>query len=120
MKSLFVSRFAPEASTTDVEKSLLDQLKLSSLTCTKLNTKFKTYASFHISVTEEDFPSINNTGVWPNGCFIAPFYERLNPEQIYSPVASDVPVAAAPASPRDTVENCMNPKGDDGAYGGSS
>jgi hypothetical protein len=66
MKSPFFSCFAPEVSTTGVEKSLLDQLKLSSLTCTKLKTKFKTYASFHISVTEDDFPSINNTGVWPN------------------------------------------------------
>jgi hypothetical protein len=61
IKSLFVSRFALEVSTTDIEKLLLDQLKLSSLTCNRLKTNFQTYASFHVSVTEEDFASINNT-----------------------------------------------------------
>jgi hypothetical protein len=88
--SLFVSRFSPEVTAQDMEKSLQDQLKISSLTCTRLKTKFSTYASFHISVNEEDFPSINNTGVWPNGCLIAPFFGRLNPEQIYSPEAPTI------------------------------
>jgi hypothetical protein len=67
MKSLSVSRFAPEVKTTDIEKSLLNQLKLLSLTGTRLKTKFQTYASFHVSVTEDDFLSVNNTGVCPNG-----------------------------------------------------
>jgi hypothetical protein len=71
--SLFVSRFSPEVTVQDVEKSLEDQLKVSSLTCTRLKTKFSAYASCHNYVNEEDFPSINNTGVWPNGCLISPF-----------------------------------------------
>jgi hypothetical protein len=50
----------------------------------------------------EDFPLINNTGVWPNGCLIAPLYGQLNSDQIYSPEVSDTPVAVAPASLRDT------------------
>jgi hypothetical protein len=73
MKSLFVSLFTREVSSTDIEKSLLDQLKFSSLTRTRLKTKFQMYASFLVSVTEEDYASINNMGVWPNGCFIASF-----------------------------------------------
>jgi hypothetical protein len=71
-KSLFVSRFSPDISEKDIEKSLLEQLKLALLTCTRLKAKFKSYASFHISVNEDDFPLINNTGV--------PFVGRLNPE----------------------------------------
>jgi hypothetical protein len=90
--SLFVSRFSPEVTAQDIEKSLEDQLKISSLTCTRLKTKFSTYASFHICVNEEDFPSTNNTRVWPNGCLIAPFFGRLNPEQIYSPEAPTISV----------------------------
>jgi hypothetical protein len=75
MKFLFASRFALEVSTTDIEKSLLDHLVfLSSLTSIRLKTKFQTYASLHVLTTEEDFPSINNTGVWPNGSSIDPFY----------------------------------------------
>jgi hypothetical protein len=72
--SLFVSRFSLEVTAQDIEKSLENQLKISSLTCTRLKIKFSTYASFHISANEEYFPAINNTGVWPNGCLIAPFF----------------------------------------------
>jgi hypothetical protein len=106
MKSLFVSRSVPVVSTTDLGKSLLDQLQSSSLTYIGLKTKFQTCASFHVSVTEEDFPSIKNMGVWPNGSSIAPFYGRGNPYQIYSPGVSYIPVTVASAFPRDTEKLC--------------
>jgi hypothetical protein len=48
------------------------------LTFIRLKTKFNSYASFHMSVNEKDFPPINNTGVRHR------FYGRLNPDQIYS------------------------------------
>jgi hypothetical protein len=89
MKSLFVSRFSPEVTATDVEKSLQEQLQLTSLVCTRLKTKHDSYASFHVSLPEGDFHLINNTGVWPNGCLIAPYYGRLSPDQIYTAEASD-------------------------------
>jgi hypothetical protein len=85
--SLFVSRFGPEVTAQDIKNSLEEQLKLTSLSCTRLKTKFNSYASFHISVNEDDFPLINNTSVWPSGCLIAPFYGRLNADQIYRPDA---------------------------------
>jgi hypothetical protein len=66
--------FSPDVSENDIEKSLLEQLKLTLLTCTRLKTKFKSYTSFRISVNEDDFPLINNTGVWPSNCLIAPFF----------------------------------------------
>jgi hypothetical protein len=43
IKYLFISHFYPEVSATYIEISLLDQLKLSSLTCTRLKTKFRMY-----------------------------------------------------------------------------
>jgi hypothetical protein len=49
-----------------------------------LKTKHNSYASFHVSVVENYFHLINNTGVWPNGCLIAPYYGPLNPDQIYT------------------------------------
>jgi hypothetical protein len=49
--------------------------------------------------------------------FITAFYWRLSPDQICSPEVSDTPVAVALASPTDTEINCINQKGDDGAYG---
>jgi hypothetical protein len=35
----------------------------SSLACTKLNTKFNSYSSFHVVVSEDDFHLINNATV---------------------------------------------------------
>jgi hypothetical protein len=57
-KALFVSRFSPEVTAHDVEKSLKEQLSLKRLVCTRLKTKFNAYASFHIRVNEENFPLI--------------------------------------------------------------
>jgi hypothetical protein len=65
------------------------------LVCTKLKTKFKSYASFHISVTEDEFSVINNIGVWPYGCLIAPYYGKLTPDQIFTPSTPEVGAAAA-------------------------
>ncbi|KDR12811.1 hypothetical protein L798_13273 [Zootermopsis nevadensis] len=94
-KALFVSRFSPEATAADVDKSLKEQLSLKRLVCTRLKTKFNFYTSFHILVNEEDFPLVNNTGVWPNGCLIAPFYGKLTPDQVYSP---DAPLTSVPTT----------------------
>jgi hypothetical protein len=81
--SLLCHTFSPEVTFQDIKKSLEEQLKLSSLTFTRLKTKFNAYASFHISVNEI-------TRVWPSGCLIAPVFDRSNPEQIYSPEARTI------------------------------
>jgi hypothetical protein len=47
-RALFVSRFSPEVTTVDIEESLKEQLSLKRLVCTRLKTKFNTYASFHV------------------------------------------------------------------------
>jgi hypothetical protein len=62
-KALFVSRFSPEVTAEDVHKSLKEQLSLKKLVCTRLKTKFISYASFHISVMEDEFSLINDVGV---------------------------------------------------------
>jgi protein tyrosine phosphatase (PTP) superfamily phosphohydrolase (DUF442 family) len=85
-KALFLSRFSPQVTVSDIEKSLREQMKLASLVCNRLTTKSDSYVSFHVSVSEDNFPLINNTGVWPSGCLIAPFYGRLSADQIYSAV----------------------------------
>jgi hypothetical protein len=93
-KALFVSTFSPEVKAADVEKSLKERLSLKRIVCTRLKTKFNAYASFHISVNEEDFPFINKTDVWPNGSLIAPFYEKLTSDKVYS---SSAPLTSVPA-----------------------
>ena len=96
-KALFVTRFAPGVSSNDVEQSLKEQLELAYLACTKLKTKFNSYSSFHISVTDDDFDLINNTEVWPIGCLISPYYGKLQPSQIYSTENVDRPRPSSPS-----------------------
>ena len=92
-KSLFVSRFDPSVQAETIKTSLIEQIKLESLECVRLKTKKQGYASFHISVKEEEFPLLNNSTVWSTGCLILPFYGRLSNELIYSP---DCPLIVAP------------------------
>ena len=100
LKSLFISRLGPDVSASDVETYLQGHLKLASLTCTKLKTKFNSYSSFHVSVMEDDFLLVNDSAAWPNGCLIAPFYGRLSPEQVYVLECPDKATETqAPASP---------------------
>jgi len=47
-------------------------------------------------VHEDDFPLIDNTGVWPWDVLITPFHGRLNPDQIYS---SEYSRSSRPHSP---------------------
>jgi hypothetical protein len=81
---LFVSCFSPNISSRVIEESVNERLRLSSLVCIKLKTKYNTYAYFHTSVHEDVFPLINNTGVCPQGALIAPFYGKISANQINS------------------------------------
>jgi hypothetical protein len=86
----------------------------------QVKTKFRMYASFHILINKQDFPSVNNMGVWPSGCFTAPFYGQFNHNQIYSPEVSNILAAVVPAPPRDKMNKCVNPNGEDGTNGSKS
>jgi hypothetical protein len=82
---------------SDIEMSLKEQLKLASLVCTGLKTKFDSYDSFHVSFSEDDFPLTDNTGVLPSGCSVAPFYRCLSADQVYSGENSVVPRLPLPS-----------------------
>jgi hypothetical protein len=58
-EALFVSRFSPDVTSTNIENSLKVQPLVKSLVCIRLKTQFVTHTSFHFSATEEDFPLIN-------------------------------------------------------------
>jgi hypothetical protein len=94
---------SPEVTAADVEKSLKEQLSLKRLVCTRLKTKFNAYASFHISVNEEDFTLINNMDVWSNGCLIAPFYGKLISDQVYS--SSELLTSVQAVAPSDGTKS---------------
>jgi hypothetical protein len=71
----------------DIENSFKEQLQLT-LTCTRLKITFTFHASFIYSprkvvAANEDIPSNSHTGMWSNGCFRAPFYGRLDLDNVY-------------------------------------
>jgi hypothetical protein len=84
---------------------LKEELSLKNLVCTRLKTKFNSYASFHIFVNKDKLPLITNTSMWPNGCVITPFYGKLTPDQVGSssspakPISVGAPLAADVMSP---------------------
>jgi hypothetical protein len=76
-------RFSSEVTADDAEKSLKKLISLKKLVWIRLETKFNTYSSFHVSVIDDEFPLINDIDVWPTGCLIAPSYGKLTPHQVY-------------------------------------
>lgn len=76
-KELFVSRLDPTTSTQDLEKFVLTSFNLKSLKCTKLKTKYVSYASFHLLIDSEDFNKIHHEDLWPEGVLVKPFLGRL-------------------------------------------
>jgi hypothetical protein len=63
----------------------IKQLSLGKLVCTRLETKCNPYASFHVSVVEDELPLIHSSDVWPSRSLMAPHYGKLTPHQVYSP-----------------------------------
>jgi hypothetical protein len=61
-----------------------------------------------------NFTIFSNTAVWPSGCLIAPYYDKLMPDQIISLGTPDAGVLPA------TGKSAVDPAGNDGANGGRS
>jgi hypothetical protein len=110
-KALFVSRFSPQV-TSDVGKSLKGQLKLTSLVYTRLKTKL-TRACLVIFLCLRMIFLFYNTGVWPRGCLIAPFYDSLSADQIYSVVNTYLPRPSLPNAGIDIL--CDHPPAGSGS-----
>jgi hypothetical protein len=113
-KALFVSHFSPKVTADDIFEPLKEQLSRKKLACTKLKTKFSSYSSVLISVTEDEFSLISNPAVWPSDCLIAPYHGKLMPDQIFVPGTPDV------GAPTATGSSAVDSAGNDGANGGSS
>lgn len=76
----------------------MEQLNFKRLVCTRPKTKFNPYLSFRVSLTEENFPIINNTVAWPN-CLIAPFNRKFSTAEAHF-------YSAAPVSEQAVILSC--------------
>ncbi|KAH9380644.1 hypothetical protein HPB48_005704 [Haemaphysalis longicornis] len=80
-RALFVSRLDPATTAADIRDDLAATLPEIEVTCTKLPSRYATYASFHVSVKAEQFDSINEANVWPMGCIFRPFLGKLRAKE---------------------------------------
>lgn len=86
-KALFVSRIAPETTSSEIVDLLSTVVPNKEVVVKRLKTRYDTYASFYISVNSDVFELINNEDFWPDGCIFKPFYgslddSRVLPEQV--------------------------------------
>jgi hypothetical protein len=82
LRNLPISHRDPDCLVSDIENFLHGHLKLTSLSYTKLKTKFISYSAFR--VTYDEFSRVNENEALPNRCLIAPFYARRRPEQVFA------------------------------------
>lgn len=85
MKSIFVTRFAPEVTENDITAYINNEIEITHLKVAKLKTKHDSYSSFYIAVEAANFERIFNIVFWPAGCLICPFYGKLHDDQLYTP-----------------------------------
>lgn len=88
-KALFVTRFGPETTVEDVNSLLEPVLRGKTVSCTKLKTKFPSYSSFHVSVEQDLFETINNPDIWPEGCIFHQFFGKLDMTRTSLPNSTD-------------------------------
>lgn len=83
-KALFVSRLHPDTSVPDVLGLVNSVVTDESAVCTRLKSKYPSYASFHISTSADSFAALNDAAVWPNGCLFRPFGGFLKEDRVLS------------------------------------
>lgn len=89
--AIFVSRLAPEVDVNDILKYLKDNIKLKSARCTRLKTRYETYASFHISLEIDEYETAIDPESWPEGVLVSTFYGRLKEDEKYIQTKHDQP-----------------------------
>jgi len=77
IRCVFVSRFSPATTPTDVKNIILKSTNLH-LNCRKLNVKFpELYSSFCINTTDDtQYHQLLNPDMWPDGILVMPFMGR--------------------------------------------
>ncbi|KAL1448140.1 hypothetical protein WDU94_003659 [Cyamophila willieti] len=84
-KGLFTTRFNPSVTIKEIEDYVRSSVPLlTTIKFTRLTTKFDTYASYHVEVSDKDFQFVNNPLIWPDGILVKEFRGPLKSEICYS------------------------------------
>ena len=84
---IFVSRLEPETTETDVlacAYDVLDKEDDGSVTCVKLQTKFQSYSSFHVSILVDStqmkrtIEQVMSTEAWPQRLLVRRYFKTKN------------------------------------------
>ncbi|KAL1447347.1 hypothetical protein WDU94_008899, partial [Cyamophila willieti] len=89
---IFVTRITPDTSAKKLGEDLRSGApELSSVKCSKLKTKYDSYASFHIVVPEAEKVLISSEEVWPEGALVKQFSGKLLKTHVVEYFNSDNP-----------------------------
>ncbi|KAI5736594.1 hypothetical protein M8J76_005102 [Diaphorina citri] len=89
---IFVTRINPDISAKELGEDLRSGApELSSVKCSKLKTKYDSYASFHIIVPEAEKVLISSEEVWPEGALVKLFSGKLLKSHVTDYFNSDSP-----------------------------
>lgn len=75
---IFVTRIDPDTSAKKLGENLQSSIpQLSSVKCSRLKTKYESYASFHVIVPEAEKVLISTEDAWPEGALVRLFNGKL-------------------------------------------
>ena len=75
---IFVSRLQPETTENELQKYLKEDFGLDSK-CTKLKTRYDSYASFKIDIMCDPTFDVYSPKIWPKGLLVKRFFENNSP-----------------------------------------
>lgn len=80
-RRIFVSKLSP-CTTSAQLTAHLSSVDVTPLSCQRLKTKYDSYSSFCVTVSEDSFQHLADPSLWPKDCLFKPFRGKLLPEMI--------------------------------------
>lgn len=81
-KALFVTKLSPE--TTEAQLcSYLTARDAAPLACKRIKTRYNTYASFYVAVSNVCYELLQDPALWPNECLFKPFRGVLRESMLH-------------------------------------
>ena len=88
--SLFVSRLPPDTDAKVVEEYAKEQVGAAAVVATKLKTRYESYESYRLDVTDPSVSDVLDPELWAQGLLVRRYFHKKA-----DPVTTDVPVTTA-------------------------
>lgn len=83
-KALFISRLPNSVTNEELKEYIETDSNLNTVICTRINTKFPRYSSFHVTCSDDEFVRLSDPGNFPKDCLVTEFFGQLKDNQKYT------------------------------------